>query len=144
MTLRQHATLTAAASLFLLPFWNWTQLLLFSAGSVLIDVDHYLLYVWRRKRLGIADMFEYHQELFTRRASIPYAGICIFHTVDFFALCLVLALWFPLLWYLLAGLVFHFLLDVLFLLRHDYALGRAYFVLEHYLRKRRHPRYPYF
>ncbi|MBI4690375.1 MAG: hypothetical protein HY754_08940 [Nitrospirae bacterium] len=144
MTLAQHVKLTAVASLILLPFWNGIQLFWFCVGSILIDVDHYIYYVLRRKRFGIKEMFEYHDNLWSQKNKIPYAGICIFHTIDFFILIGILSFFFPFLLYLLIGLIFHFIIDIVFLYKHNYFWGRAFFFIEHLIRKRRHAGYPYF
>ena len=62
MTLTQHLAVTGVAAAALSPFLNGEEILLFSAGSVLIDVDHYLLYVQRTQRLDIRGMFRYFDE----------------------------------------------------------------------------------
>jgi len=144
MTLVQHIGLTAVASLIMLPFWNWIQIVWFSIGSILIDVDHYIYYVVRKKRFGIKEMFKYHDSLFAQKDKIPYAGICVFHTIDFFILIGILSFYFPVFLYLLIGLIYHFLVDIIFLYKHNYLYGRAYFFIEHLIRKQRHSGYPYF
>jgi type IV secretory pathway VirB3-like protein len=144
MTLVQHIGLTAVVSLIMLPFWNWIQIVWFSIGSVLIDIDHYIYFVLRRKRFGIREMFKYHDRLFAQKDKIPYAGICIFHTVDFFILIGILSLYYHVFFYLLIGLLFHFLVDFIHLYKNNYLYGRAYFFIEHLIRRRRHSGYPYF
>jgi len=144
MTLVQHAKLTAIAALFLLPFWSGMQILLFSIGSIFIDIDHYIFYVFRCRRLSIKGMFEYHEKLFEQKDRIPYAGICIFHTIDFFIIIGILSFYYHIFLYLLIGLLFHFVVDLIYLYRNNYLLGRAYFFIEHFIRKKRHAGYPYF
>ena len=120
MTLKQHSMITAAASIVLIPFWNWMQIAVFAVGSILIDIDHYLFFVLRQKKFGIKAMFDYHDSLFKKKDQIPYAGICVFHTLDFFLLVGILSIFFPILIFLLSGLVFHFLIDLFHLYRHNY------------------------
>jgi len=144
MTLVQHIKLTAVASLILLPYWKGIQILWFAIGSILIDSDHYIYYVLRRKRFGVKEMFEYHEKLFAQKDKIPYAGICIFHTIDFFILIGILSFYFPVFLYILIGLLFHFITDLIFLYKHNYLRGRAFFFIEHLIRKRRDAGYPYF
>ncbi len=107
MTLTQHTKLTGVAALLLFPFWNGTQLFWFAVGSILIDIDHYIFYVLRCRRFDIRGMFRYFDDLQEIQKSIPYAGLCIFHTLDFFVLIGLLALYRPFFFYLLAGLLFH-------------------------------------
>jgi hypothetical protein len=145
MTLKQHAIYTGLPVLLLLPVGSLGTLTLFACGSMLIDVDHYFLFVFREKRLGIREMFRYHDFLFSRKDEIPYSGICLFHSLEIFALIAFFACFLPVLLWLLGGMVYHLLLDLLHLYRHNYLSGRALSVIEHLIRARKHRRlgYPY-
>jgi len=136
MTLTQHVALTGIAAAALTPFLNGTELVLFAAGGVLIDVDHYLLYVARRRDFSVPGMFRYFEELQPIQSSIPYVGLCVFHTIDFFLLLALLAHFHPALHALLAGCLFHFVLDLFDLRRKGALYIRAYFLLEHFIRRR--------
>ncbi len=143
MTLPQHMALTAVAAAPLSPFLGVEGVVLFAVGSILIDVDHYLLYVARTGRRDIRGMFRYFDVLQPIQRSIPYVGICIFHTVDFFLLVGILAYWYPTFLPLLAGMLFHFIMDVIDLHRKGVPFIRAYFLVEHFMR-RRGDGYPYY
>ncbi|HTG81330.1 MAG TPA: hypothetical protein VL949_05275 [Geobacteraceae bacterium] len=136
MTLKQHLTITGVAAAALLPFREPAEVLLFSAGSVLIDVDHYLLYVQRTRSFDIPGMFRYFDALQPVQKTIPYVGLCLFHTVDFFLLVGVLTFFHPILLPLLAGFLFHFAADLIDLHRKGVPFIRAYFLLEHAIRRR--------
>jgi len=138
MTLKEHCALTGVAAVTLIPFWDAGQIAWFAAGSILIDVDHYILYLQRRRRFDIKGMFRYFDELEAIQQTIPYVGICLFHTVDFFVLVGLLSLGHPVFLYLLAGLLFHFVADLIHLYRCRYLFGRAYCIIEHVVRKRRY------
>ncbi len=138
MTLMQHTKLTGAAALLLLPFWDAMQIFWFAVGSILIDIDHYIFYVMRCRRFDIRGMFRYFNDLQEIQKSIPYAGLCIFHTLDFFVLVGLLAFYHPAFLYLLAGLLFHFAVDLVHLYRCRFIFGRAFFIIEHIIRKRRY------
>lgn len=144
MSVTQHIKVTAVASLILLPFWEVMQIIWFSIGSIFIDSDHYIYYVLRRKRFDIKEMFRYHEKLFANRDKVPYAGICIFHTMDFFILIGIISFYSPIFLYILIGLIFHFIADIIHLYKHNYLYGRAFFFIEHLIRRRRHIGYPYF
>lgn len=143
MTLTQHLAITGVAAAALSPVLSGEELLIFAIGSVLIDVDHYLLYVQRTKRRDIRGMFRYFEELQPIQKTIPYVGLCLFHTVDFFLLVAILALFHPALLPLLAGLLFHFVADLIDLHRKGVPFIRAFFLLEHFIR-RRNEGYPYY
>jgi hypothetical protein len=136
MTLTQHLAVTGVAAAALSPFLNGEEILLFSAGSVLIDVDHYLLYVQRTQRWDIRGMFRYFDELQPVQKTIPYVGLCLFHTVDFFLLVGILAFFHPVLLPLLAGFLFHFTVDLIDLYRKGVPFIRPFFLLEHVIRRR--------
>jgi hypothetical protein len=143
MTLTQHLAITGVAAVVLAPVLSAEELALFSVGSVLIDVDHYLLYIQRRKSLSVRGMFRYFAELQPIQSSISYVGLCVFHTVDFFLLLALLSLWYPHLKPLLAGCLFHFVVDLISLRRKGIIFIRAFFLVEHLIR-RRSKGYPYY
>jgi hypothetical protein len=136
MTLKQHLVITGVAVVALAPVLDAARLALFAVGGVLIDVDHYLLYIQRRRNFSVSGMFRYYEELQPIQASIPYVGLCLFHTIDCFLLVAVLGYFYPVLYALLAGLLFHFLFDLFDLWRKKALLIRAFFLVEHLIRRR--------
>ena len=144
MTLHQHAKITAVASLALVPFSSASQVLLFAVGSVLIDVDHYFLYIAHKLRFDVRGMFRHFHEIDAAQPPIPYAGMCIFHTIDSFLLLSLAAINWPALLPLLMGAVFHFTLDLYDLNRKNSLLIRPFFIFEHFIRKRQYgAEYPF-
>lgn len=136
MTLTQHLALTGVAAAALSPILGGEELALFAVGGVLIDVDHYLLYIQRRRDFSVAGMFRYFRELQPIQVTIPYVGLCIFHTIDFFILLGLLATLYPPLNYLLAGCLYHFALDLIDLRRKKVIFIRPFFLVEHFIRRR--------
>jgi hypothetical protein len=143
MTLTQHSVLTGAAAAILFPFLDVESITLFAAGSILIDVDHYFLYVQRTRSSDIRGMFRYFADLQPIQGTIPYVGLCIFHTLDFFLLVALLSWFQPFFTPLLAGFIFHFIIDLLDLYRKKVLFIRAFFIIEHFIR-RRHEGYPWY
>jgi hypothetical protein len=136
MTLTQHLALTGVAAAALSPVLGGGELLLFAVGSVLIDVDHYFLFIQRRKSLSVTGMFRYFRELQPIQRSISYVGLCIFHTLDFFTLLGVATLLYPPVWPLLAGCLYHFVIDLFDLRRKGIIFIRPFFLFEHLIRRR--------
>jgi hypothetical protein len=136
MTLTQHLALTGIAAAALSPVLSGGEIALFAVGGVLIDVDHYLLFVQRRRSLSIAGMFRYFSELQPIQCNISYVGLCVFHTVDFFLLLAALGFIYPIVWYLLAGCLYHFVIDLFDLRRKGVIFIRPFFLLEHLIRRR--------
>jgi hypothetical protein len=145
MNLTAHAKATGIVALCLIPFWSAAQLAAFAAGSILIDVDHYIFYIFRRRRFDVKGMFAYFEALQEIQHHIPYAGICIFHTVEFYLLVYLLSRTYPLLVPVFVGMLFHFGLDLIHLRQHRFIFGRAFFIIEHLIRVRRYGnRYPFY
>jgi hypothetical protein len=136
MTLTQHLTLTGIAAAALTPIMGPGEIALFAVGGVLIDVDHYLLYMQRRKSFSVPGMFRYFRELQPIQSSIPYVGLCIFHTIDFFLLLGLLSLVYPVVFPLLIGCLFHFCIDLYDLRRKCILSIRPFFLIEHLIRRR--------
>ena len=143
MTLNQHIAVTVVAAAALVPLWPAEDLILFCVGSVLIDVDHYFCYIQRTVCFSVRGMFRYYEELWKIEQNIPYFGLCLFHTVDFFFLISILTYFYPFCSPLLAGLLFHFVVDLFDLFRKKIPFIRAYFVVEHLIRRRQQG-YPHF
>ena len=143
MTLKQHLLATAAAVAVITPFAGVAEVVCFSVGSILIDVDHYLFYVQRSGRYDVAGMFRYFRDVDRNLARIPYLGVCIFHTAEFILLVAVFSALFPICKFLLFGLIFHLLLDIVDLVRLKCPFIRAYSLTEHLIR-RKTPGYPFF
>ena len=143
MTLKQHLLATAAAVAVITPFASVSEAVCFSAGSILIDVDHYIFYVQRSGRYDVVGMFRYFRDVDRNLVKIPYLGVCIFHTAEFFLLVAILSAFFPACKFLLFGLFFHLLLDIVDLVRLKCPFIRAYSLTEHLIR-RKTPGYPFF
>ncbi len=136
MTLTQHVAVTGVAAAALSPFLTGVELILFAAGSILIDVDHYFLYIQRTRRLDIRGMFRYFADLQPIQKTIPYVGLCLFHTIDFFLIVGIAAFFQPFLFPLLGGFLFHFAVDLIDLHRKGVLFIRPFFLLEHAIRRR--------
>ena len=143
MTLKQHLVATGIAVAVIHSRGSLAELLTFSIGSILVDVDHLLFYYIRKGRYDIGGMFRYFREEVDKHLdSIPYLGVCVFHTSEFFLAIALLAVYFPMLWFLFAGLTFHIILDICDMIRLKIPFIRAYSLIEHCIRRRR-PGYPY-
>ena len=138
MRLTKHVKYTAILSVVLLPFWNFEQIFLFAIGSIVIDIDHYICYVWSFKKFDVKGMFEYYEKwLPSVKDKIPYVGICIFHTIEIYLILVVSATYINGILYLVMGLTFHQALDVFALKRSKSLFKRPYSVIEHLIRVKR-------
>lgn len=112
------------------------EVIYFFLGGVLIDIDHYIDYVIRFKDFGLDGMFEYYCDALhpTNRGSKPYLWLGIFHTVEFFACMYLASLIVPGLWFVMLGMLFHLVLDIIFLYRLNVLQDRAISLIEYLVR----------
>ncbi len=140
MNLREHVILGGVAATALAPLLGVQESAVFWAASVVIDVDHYWDYVYRN---GFRDwsprrMFEFHQTLFTKIRRPEFLALSLFHTMEWFLLVYLAAVWldatvlFAALW----GMLFHFVLDVVRLAGYRAAFKRAFSMVEYIIRRR--------
>jgi hypothetical protein len=134
------AVFTALLYFFVPGISYWYLGLVFFA-SVFIDFDHYAVSCMKSGGLSLGKSFEYHRKLDRKGAAERKRGVRkkgdfhFFHTVEFHVLVGLLGvLWLPL-FYVFIGMVFHSLLDVLYLANRDYLYRRDYFFTHWLLRK---------
>jgi hypothetical protein len=114
--------------------------IVFWASSVLIDVDHYVDFVYRSRfsKWSIREMYDFHRGLFDRIRDGDFLAISLCHTLEWFLLVwwaarrfqsalLVAAFW---------GMVFHVVLDLGYLARLGALTTRALSVSEYLVRRR--------
>jgi hypothetical protein len=140
MNLRDHTILGGAASIILYPFTGLNVLWFFGA-SVLIDIDHYLDFIYHTglKDLAPKRMFQYHNSLQRWWQDPAFLNMEVFHTVEFLSLIVILALILSsrALWALFFGLIFHIALDLVFLYRHGIFNKRIHSIAGYFLKKRK-------
>ena len=138
MTPTQHVVLGGVASAALYPVLG-NMSLVFWVSSILIDLDHYVDYVYnnRLKDLSFARMFEYHDALERYWHSPAFLNVEAFHTIEFLAPLFLVA------WYTGSaalqaacwGFVFHVGLDMMYMAWHGIFFKRAYSFTEYFIRK---------
>ena len=88
MKVEYHVVAGGVASAALIPVLGVNSAA-FLTASVLIDVDHYLDYVYRNNftDFSIKRMFAFHDFLEEKASEIPFVVLSVMHTVEFFYLC---------------------------------------------------------
>jgi len=120
---------------------NLIYLFLIFFGAFFIDFDHYMVAVWKTGKLGLFKAFEYHKkrDLEARRLKnkkIRRKGdFHIFHTFEFHLLVFLLGYLWVGFFYLVVGMIFHSLLDIVDLTVRDYLYRREFFLIN-WLRKK--------
>ena len=92
--------------------------MLFVAASVLIDVDHYVSYLIIARRIARLKTVHAHymaeEEVLNKLPPGQPAprGLFVLHSIEAFAAVSVLALTWPILWWVIAGGALHLALDI--------------------------------
>ncbi len=137
--IRDHVILGGLVAMVLAPTLGIRGSLLFWVGTVFVDVDHYLrfLFVGKGKTLGLKPMFAFFERSFQARHHKDFLVLDLFHTAEFLIL-ISLFIFFaaPFLLPVLWGIYFHKLVDFFHLLRHRALTKRAHSFIEYYLRKK--------
>jgi hypothetical protein len=95
---------------------NYLFWVLFFFAAVLIDFDHYLLFVFKKKDLNPFHAYDYcryvHKIELDKSNQRSY--LLIFHTIEFFIILFVLALFFRIFQPILFGVLFHEFTDLIY------------------------------
>lgn len=138
--LRDHVILGGGAAICLLPLFGWQWSFAFWLANILVDLDHYLNFLWRCRfrAIGIKAMFRFHAEVFQQTHRPDFLGLEPFHTLEF--LCLLGLLGFlslPSLIPIFSGILFHVLVDLVHLSRYGILSKRAHSFTEYFWRRHR-------
>lgn len=111
----------------------------FTFGAILIDVDHFIFFVLRTGRYSPLEMLAWFRKNDKQCTANSYYGLNIFHAVETFMLVAIAASYWPVLSWLLLGMGFHLLLDLIWLYAHPVLSlqVRALSWTEHFLRRNR-------
>lgn len=139
MKLTHHIIYGGIASLCLFPKMGFLCGV-FWAASVLIDIDHYIDFLCRNRfaDFSLKKMFAYSGAIVKWNARPGLLGLSIFHTVEAIVIIYLASLWLnshimkAIFW----GMVFHMILDILFLLKIGALFCRAFSFFEYFIRKK--------
>ena len=112
----------------------------FGLSVILIDIDHIIQYIDDTKNLNPKGFFIYFNILanYVKNRNIEKDFLCInlFHTIECYLLLLLLAGFFPVLYYVLFGFLFHHLFDLIYMIKNKILYCRAFSILEYFIRKK--------
>lgn len=134
MRLTSHAVQALATSAVMTQFLQPVENIALFLSIIFIDVDHYFDFAVVCRRYGVREMFKYHGWVWNSRDNVY--GISVFHTAEVFAILFVLGFLSRYFWIILAGFLFHFLFDLIFLIRHRILFNRAFSIFEYVMRRR--------
>ncbi len=137
MKLANHLILTAPFATLIAWDAGFVPAALLYGGAVLMDVDHFIFYAMRTGRYNLIEMFSWYEQSDKLCTSTSYYGLNIFHAAEVFALVSLAASYWPVLSWLLLGMGYHLLLDIIWLYRHPTisVKVRAFSWIEHLVRR---------
>ncbi len=112
------ATMFLAAGLILIGLADMLQAFLLIFGGFLIDTDHYIWYVWNKKDWSLKRSYKWHYSLYLKKEKRKF--LHVFHTVESFIVVSLLSFWHFIFLYILFGMVFHMILDVIQAVNHRF------------------------
>ena len=132
---KQHIILGlifAAVFLLLFPQIGWTGFLIIILSSVLIDVDHYLFYVWYKKDYSLRNSYrwfvkkdmEFRNLSKKQKKKIKFFPI-ILHGLEALFILIILSFFSKIFLYILVGFLFHGFLDIIYLIYGGYSLKHS-------------------
>ena len=110
-----HFVFSLIIAIILYPLFGWKALFVL-AGGVLIDVDHYIWYAYRHRKMNFFEAYKYYLKNLEKNDFTADIGILlVFHTIEFLAVMIILSFYDASFLLFTIGLLFHYLLDAVFL-----------------------------
>mgnify|MGYP001182934791 FL=1 len=109
--------MSSTLALILYPFFSWKILFIF-IGGILIDIDHYLLYVHRYKKFNLSDCYSYC----TDNDKEHIGELQIFHTIEFLLMFVIFSIYSQLALMFTIGLLAHYIGDII----HRYSIAKSF------------------
>jgi hypothetical protein len=105
---------------FVFPQINLFYLAIVLFSSILIDADHYLYYIFKKKDFSLLKALKWYKEKMKAMLSLTknerkkrYTGFYIFHGIEWIIILAILGRFvFPPLTYVAAGFLLHFAVDI--------------------------------
>lgn len=86
------------------------------AGGFLIDVDHYLWYIYRFRKLSLIACYRHYMKFMGNpNQKSEFGTLLIFHTIEFLVAAAVLSFFFGFILAFTIGLLSHYVLDLVYL-----------------------------
>lgn len=111
--------------LLLFPQIGFLGFLLILASTLLIDVDHYLYYVFKKKDLSLRNAHRWFFKMKNKFFSLSkeqqkkvYGGIYFLHGIEILIIIIFLSTLSKYFWYVFLGFSFHLILDIIYCLNH--------------------------
>jgi hypothetical protein len=116
----------------LFPSIGYINLLIVFFSSFFIDVDHYFYYALRKKDWNLKRAIDWHYKLPKYHKPL----FDIFHSLEFIIILSVFSFYFPFIFFILVGILFHSIVDIIDILLRGKILQREFFAFRFLLSKK--------
>ena len=108
-----HFSVSLILAILFYPVFNW-KVLFILVGGVLVDVDHYIRYIFKYKDLNIFKCYNHYLSMYKKNNFDECKdGLFVFHTIEFFVIVAVLSFFSEFAGTFAIGLLSHYLLDII-------------------------------
>jgi|TARA_B100002003_G_C13946375_1_gene459035 hypothetical protein len=115
MKIITHILASLILAIILYPVFDWKAIFIF-AGGVLIDIDHYLWYIFKYKKFNFFDCYRYCLDMMKKPHCHESIGtLLIFHSIELIMLIVFLSFYSEIVLAITIGILIHFLMDMIFL-----------------------------
>lgn len=119
------------------PYSNFIPFLIIFLSSVLIDIDHYFIYAFRKKDKNFFRSYKWHVNLKYNKKELeentPFPHF--FHSFEFFVLLVILSFYNLIFIYITIGFLFHSLLDIFYMKKTKFLKNREFFMIRWLIRQ---------
>jgi len=124
--------------LVILQYGSISPYIIIFLSSILIDIDHYLLYAYRKKNLSLVKAWKWHIFLHNnpREAQKQIPFLHLFHTIEFLVLIFILSFFYKVFLWIFIGFIFHTFLDILDMKKRKTYGGREYSLIRALIKQR--------
>jgi len=105
-------------------------------SSVLIDFDHYLWYLQRRKDWNLKNAYNFLKKIHLFRHKTI---MMIFHTIEFHIFIFILSYFFKGFFFIFLGMLFHSMIDIIHFWRYKMLKTREFSIIRYFVLSRKNP-----
>ena len=137
---KNHIIINLIIALILLVFINPFYVLIFFLSSILIDMDHYLYYIFTKKRFSLKSAYNWYiierqkfHDLSKKEKKKHRYFIFIFHGIETLIILFLLSLYTPILFFIALGFSIHLIEDSIIALKFKYLKRKLFLSYAIYL-----------
>lgn len=136
MKVSEHIVYSLLGGIIIFYLFSLKDALLFLAGGIFVDIDHYLSFIIKFKNFSLKKAYQYAVEAFQLVIKNPkkYYGLGYFHNIEVLIFITILGFVFNF-YFLPLGMLLHIILDVIDAVKHKVIGARELSVIRYFLKR---------